>query len=79
MAAGAESQGVELIFISHDGKTAEILGNAFAEDLGFTNVYVLEGGIQSWIKSNRKKVIVDIILFIVFKMKLIALSTCCGM
>ncbi len=51
--AGAESQGIELIFISHDGKTAEILGNAFAEDLGFTNVYVLDGGIQSWIKSNK--------------------------
>ena len=44
---------VELIFISHDGKTAEILGNAFAEDLGFTNVYVLDGGIQSWINSNK--------------------------
>ena len=39
--AGAESQEIELMFISHDGKTAEILGNAFAEDLGFTNVYVL--------------------------------------
>ena len=51
--AGAESQRIELIFISHDGKTAEILGNAFAEDLGFTNVYVLDGGIQSWIKSNK--------------------------
>ena len=51
--AGAESQGIQLIFISHDGKTAEILGNAFAEDLGFTNVYVLDGGIQSWIKSNK--------------------------
>ena len=34
-------------------KTAEILGNAFAEDLGFTNVYVLDGGIQSWINSNK--------------------------
>ena len=51
--AGEESQGIELIFISHDGKTAEILGNAFAEDLGFTNVYVLDGGIQSWINSNK--------------------------
>ena len=51
--AGSESQEVELIFISYDGKTAEILGNAFAEDLGFTNVYVLDGGIQSWINSNK--------------------------
>ena len=51
--AGEESQGIEIIFISHDGKTAEILGNAFAEDLGFTNVYVLDGGIQSWINSNK--------------------------
>ena len=51
--AGEESQGIELIFISHDGKTAEILGNAFAEDLGFTNVYVLDGGILSWVNSNR--------------------------
>ena len=51
--AGEESQGIELIFISHDGKTAEILGNAFAEDLGFTNVYVLDGGIQSWVNSNK--------------------------
>ena len=51
--AGEESQGIELIFISHDGKTAEILGNAFAEDLGFTNVYVLDGGIQSLLNSNK--------------------------
>ncbi len=51
--AGAESQKIEIIFISHDGKTAEILGNAFAEDLGFTNVYVLDGGMQSWINNNK--------------------------
>ena len=36
--AAEESQNIEIIFISQDGKTAAILGNAFAEDLGFTNV-----------------------------------------
>ena len=51
--AGAASQNVEIIFISYDGKTAEILANAFAEDLGFKNVYVLEGGISSWIDANQ--------------------------
>ena len=55
--AGSASQNVDIIFISHDGKTAEILGNAFAEDLGFKNVYVLDGGIKSWIEGN--KVLVD--------------------
>ena len=44
---------LEETLLHHLGKTAEILGNAFAEDLGFTNVYVLDGGIQSWIKSNK--------------------------
>ena len=42
--AGEESQNIEIIFISHDGETASILGNAFAEDLGFKNVSVLKGG-----------------------------------
>jgi len=51
--AAEESQNIEIVFISHDCETAAILGNAFAEDLGFTNVYVLDGGIQSWIKSNK--------------------------
>ena len=36
--AAEESQNIEIIFISHDGETAAILGNAFAEDLGFKNV-----------------------------------------
>ena len=36
--AAAESQNIEIIFISNDGDTAAILGNAFAEDLGFKNV-----------------------------------------
>ena len=42
--AGAESQNIEIIFVCHDGETASILGNAFAEDLGFKNVYSLNGG-----------------------------------
>ena len=33
--AAEESQNIEIVFISHDGETAAILGNAFAEDLGF--------------------------------------------
>ena len=45
-----------LIFISHDGDTAAILGNAFAEDLGFKNVSVLKGGILQWLKEDRKLV-----------------------
>ena len=54
--AGEESQNIEIVFISHDGETAAILGNAFAEDLGFKNVSVLEGGIVQWLKENRKLV-----------------------
>ena len=54
--AAEESQNIEIIFISHDGETAAILGNAFAEDLGFTNVSVLKGGILQWIKEDRKLV-----------------------
>ena len=51
--AGAESQNIEIAFISNDGKTASILGNAFAEDLGFTNVFVLRGGIKAWIEEKK--------------------------
>ena len=49
--AAEESQNIEIVFISHDGETAAILGNAFAEDLGFKNVSVLKGGILQWLKA----------------------------
>ena len=51
--AAAESQNIEIIFISNDGETASILGNAFAEDLGFKNVFVLNGGIKAWISEKK--------------------------
>ena len=54
--AGEESQNIEIVFISHDGETAAILGNAFAEDLGFKNVSVLKGGMLQWLKEDRKLV-----------------------
>ena len=54
--AAEESQNIEIVFISHDGETAAILGNAFAEDLGFKNVSVLRGGILQWLKEDRKLV-----------------------
>jgi peptidylprolyl isomerase len=51
--AAEESQNIEIIFISHDGETAAILGNAFAEDLGFKNVSVFKGGIVQWLKKKK--------------------------
>jgi len=54
--AAEESQNIEIVFISHDGETAAILGNAFAEDLGFKNVSVFKGGILQWLKEGRKLV-----------------------
>ena len=54
--AAEESQNIEIVFISHDGQTAAILGNAFAEDLGFKNVSVLKGGILQWLNEDRKLV-----------------------
>ena len=54
--AGEESQNIEIIFISHDGETASILGNAFAEDLGFKNVSVLKGGVVQWLSEKRQLV-----------------------
>ena len=54
--AAEESQNIEIVFISHDGETAAILGNAFAEDLGFKNVSVLKGGILQWLEEDRKLV-----------------------
>ena len=54
--AAEESQNIEIVFISHDGETAAILGNAFAEDLGFKNVSVLNGGILQWLNEDRKLV-----------------------
>ena len=52
--AAAQSQNVNLIFISHDGETASMLANSFSEGLGFTNVSVLEGGILQWLKESKK-------------------------
>ncbi len=54
--AGEESQNIEIIFISHDGESASILGNAFAEDLGFKNVSVLKGGVVQWLSEKRQLV-----------------------
>ena len=54
--AGEESQNIEIIIISHDGETASILGNAFAEDLGFKNVSVLKGGVVQWLSEKRQLV-----------------------
>ena len=54
--AAEESQNIDIVFISHDGETAAILGNAFAEDLGFKNVSVFKGGILQWLKEGRKLV-----------------------
>ena len=54
--AAEESQNIDIVFISHDVETAAILGNAFAEDLGFKNVSVFKGGIVQWIKEGRKLV-----------------------
>ena len=52
--AASQSQDVNLIFISHDGETASMLANSFSEDLGFTNVSVLKGGIKAWQSENKK-------------------------
>lgn len=52
--AAAQSQDVHLIFISHDGETASMLANSFSEDLGFTNISVLKGGIKAWQSENKK-------------------------
>ena len=52
--AASQSQDVNLIFISHDGETASMLANSFSEDLGFTSVSVLEGGILQWLKESKK-------------------------
>ena len=54
--AAEESQNIDIVFISHDSETAAILGNDFAEDLGFKNVSVFKGGIVQWIKEGRKLV-----------------------
>jgi len=54
--AGEQSQNIDIVFISHDGETAAILGNAFAEDLGFKNVSVYKGGVVQWVKEGRKLV-----------------------
>ena len=35
-------------------KTASMLANSFSEDLGFTNISVLKGGIKAWQSENKK-------------------------
>tara|TARA_B100001173_G_scaffold250071_1_gene220790 strand:- start:96 stop:824 length:729 start_codon:yes stop_codon:yes gene_type:complete len=41
-----------IVFISNEGAISAILANGFVEQLGATNVYSLEGGIQQLIKEN---------------------------
>ena len=42
----------KIIFISKKGETSAILANGFVEQLGYKNVYTLEGGIDQWIKDG---------------------------
>mgnify|MGYP000399745006 CR=1 FL=1 len=41
-----------IVFISNEGEIAAILANGFVEQLGATNMYVVDGGIQQLIKEN---------------------------
>ena len=43
-----------IVFISNQGNISSILANGFVEQLGATNMYSLEGGIQKLIKENYK-------------------------
>ena len=49
--AGGRGSWVFIVFRHNEHQVEE--AERFAEDLGFTNVYVLDGGIQSWINSNK--------------------------
>ena len=41
-----------IVFISNEGEIAAILANGFVEQLGATNMYVVDGGIQQLIIEN---------------------------
>jgi len=41
-----------IVFISNEGEIAAILANGFVEQLGATNIYVVDGGIQQLIIEN---------------------------
>ena len=43
-----------IVFISDEGDISSILANGFTEQLGFKNMYSLEGGIQKIINENSK-------------------------
>jgi len=43
-----------IIFISNEGDISSILANGFVEQLGATNMFSLQGGIQKLIKENYK-------------------------
>ena len=46
-----------VVFISDTGEISAILANGFVENLGFKNVYSLQGGIQEWIDKYNKVVL----------------------
>ena len=40
-----------LVLISNNGDISSILANGFVENLGYKNIYSLQGGIKNWIKN----------------------------
>ena len=42
----------KVVFISSKGDISSILANGFVEQLGYKNIYSLQGGIEEWIKQG---------------------------
>ena len=42
----------KVVFISNKGDISAILANGFVEQLGYKNMYSLQGGIQEWISQG---------------------------
>jgi len=41
---------IKIIFVSSEGDISSILANGFVEQLGYRNIFSLEGGIKEWKK-----------------------------
>ena len=48
------SKNDHVVFVSNHGEISTILANGFVEQLGYQNIYTLEGGIQKWIKDGNE-------------------------
>ena len=71
------NQNSKVVFISlSEGDISSILANGFVEQLGYKNIFSLQGGIKEWIKSwqaSAQKIIYEPSIIIIVSIRIILL------